>query len=52
MMTFVRPARRMVPENSPAAPLRGTANKKAAEGSLQQLVSLMKIIDQTRPVTV
>jgi hypothetical protein len=25
--------------------------KKAAEGSLQQLASFMKIVDQTRPIT-
>jgi hypothetical protein len=31
--------------------VRRAPNKKAAEGSLQQLVALIKIVDQARPVT-
>jgi hypothetical protein len=34
-----------------AVPLRGTAHKKAAEGSLQQPALFMKIVDQTRSIT-
>jgi len=47
MMTVVRPVLSAAWYRSAA----GTANKKAAEGSLQQLASLMRIVDQTRPIT-